>query len=558
MPLSTMLKNFRFTALLLSLLPTLGLLGQVKSAQVQSQLLDSIALQDVPLGAPGIAVGIVQGGKISYERYGGYANLADSTRLDYRSRFNIASNGKQFTALAVLLLIRQGKLHLDDDIRKFFPNLYPRVSTPIAVRHLLTHTSGIRDVYDLWSLQGLTWWKQSFSNSDALAILQRQSELNFAPGSRYLYSNSNYILLAEIVSKVSGVSFVSFTNEMFRSLGMPNTSFVDNYRIITEPIARPYFNFNTWVGYDWVTNLYGDGNLFSTLKDQLRWEQLIQSGEDGGLPVGLIVQSQQLVDTSLTREYGYGLSHGEYKGQPYRYHEGSTGAWKATTVRFGTNDLSIVTLTNSGKTTPSQQTRQMVDLLYGIKSETKFPTSPTEVGLRLEEDEIVGVYQTQDGFTFRFIKRPDGLYLARAGRNDVRIERESANVFRQVFDKAFKQEFQRNAKGEMTVTAYYTSHAPYTLTRPQADWAGFDPSSLNGRYLNTETGVFLTIKFDTERTYQVKIGKNDRSSANLLTPNLLNFDSYNIDIQRSTTGNVSFIFMNSERSRKVRFERVPK
>lgn len=126
------------------------------------------------------------------------------------------------------------------------------VAEPITITHLLTHTSGIRDVYDLMSLQGLTWWEQAFGNHELLNLLRKQTDFNFPPGSSQMYSNSNYILLALIIEAASGESFTAFTDAMFRRLGMPNTSFVEYASAIPGPIARSYFNFNTWTTYDWI------------------------------------------------------------------------------------------------------------------------------------------------------------------------------------------------------------------------------------------------------------------------------------------------------------------
>ena len=142
--------------------------SQVFSQKIQPitdqlvHVLDSIASKDVPKGAPGIATGIVLDGEIIFERYYGFSDLSDSIRIGPNSRFNIASNGKQYTAIAIMKLMEENKLSLDDDIRTFFPELFSNIKDPIQIRHLLNHSSGIRDVYDLWSLQGLTWWEHTF------------------------------------------------------------------------------------------------------------------------------------------------------------------------------------------------------------------------------------------------------------------------------------------------------------------------------------------------------------------------------------------------------------
>lgn len=247
--------------------------AQLKLSELQIAQLDSISTQDVPKEAPGIATAIISKRQIIYRKFAGYENLQTGSEIDANSRFNLASNGKQFTALAILILEEHGKLRLTDDIRMYLPELFVNLSNKISVQNLLNHTSGIRDVYDLWSLQGITWWQETYDNKDVLELLKKQTALNFEPGSKYSYSNSNYILLAEIIERVSKESFVSYTNGIFDKLNMNESSFEDRYDAIKGPIAKAYFNFDTWSNYDWKWNVVGDGNFFSTLNDQMEWEK---------------------------------------------------------------------------------------------------------------------------------------------------------------------------------------------------------------------------------------------------------------------------------------------
>ncbi len=528
------------------------LIGSLTPQQIKS--LGAIAAQDVPKGAPGIATGVVINGKVVYKKYIGYADLTTKTPIGKDSRFNIASNGKQFTAFAVLVLSEEKKLNLDDDIRKFFPDLYPNIKSRISIENLLSHTSGIRDVYDLWSLKGITWWKQTLDNKDVFALLHNQRELNFKPGTRYSYSNSNYILLAEIVGKVTGKSFRAYTNEMFKKLNMPNTKFESDYSNISEPIAKAYFNFSTWRGYNWITNIHGDGNMFSTLDDQLEWEKTLQTNNGETFSRKIIEKSQTLTPNAVNREYGYGLEFGKYRDIEYRFHEGSTGAWKATTVRFP-NNISIVTLTNSGKTIPSFQTRQMADIILGLENrKSGFLTKPKAIGNKVSADSILGIYQNDNGFTFHFEKRNKKIYLVRSGRNDIEIVRESDNVFHQSNDPAFKQDFKKNADGEMEVTAYYVTHAPYTLKRLESDWQGFDFKSLEGKYTNSETNVFFEIKYVSEKTFEIIINGRKRK-ARIISPTKLIADNYSIRIGRAKGGGVKELFLSANRIQRVRFSR---
>ncbi len=543
---------------LIALLAATALTGQVQTifSPDQLQRLNDIAVQDVPKGAPGIATGIVSNGKIVYEKVAGFANLADSILITKDSRFNIASNGKQFTALAVLVLIDEKKILLTDDIRKYLPGLYRGIASKITIENLLNHTSGIRDVYDLWNLQGLTWWKQSFGNKAALALLEKQQALNFKPGTKYLYSNSNYILLTAIVEKVTGKSFVACTNDLFKKLNMPNTSFENDHTKIRGPVAKAYFNFDTWKTYNWIWNVCGDGNLFSTLADQLEWEQILQGKNTTKIKRRILKKSQQLTDHSTINNYGYGLEFGTYKGLKYTFHEGATGAWKATVTRFPEKAVSIVTLTNTGKCTPNTQTRQMADVVFNLKDDAKyFVTKPARVGNFISEDDMIGTYQTDNNFTFQFEKRDSFVYLKRVGRNDVQLEREAANILHQTYDANFKQEFTLNAKGEMEVTAYYTSHAPYTLTKVNSNWAGFNYRSLNGKFLNTETNVTVEIKFINDKNFDVIIGKSDSTKGLLISPTKLLVDNYVLTIEKGA-GVPEILLLSGNRIEKVKFIRM--
>jgi CubicO group peptidase (beta-lactamase class C family) len=525
-----------------------------KFTPLQLKRLDSIATQDVPKGAPGIATGIVCNGKIVYEKVAGFANLTDSTPITKNSRFNIASNGKQFTCLAILVLNDEKKIRLTDDIRKYLPSVFPDLQSKITIENLLNHTSGIRDVYDLWALQGLTWWKHSFNNKDVLKLIEKQEALNFLPGTKYLYSNTNYILLAAIVEKVTGKPFVTYTNGLFKKLNMPNTSFEDDYSKIRGPVAKAYFNFNTWTTYNWIWNVCGDGNIFSTLADQLQWEQILQGSIKSKIKREIIEKSQQLTNNSIIKNYGYGLEFSTYKGLNYKFHEGATGAWKATVVRFFEKNTSIVTLTNTGKATPNTQTRQMADVVFGLKADaTYLVTKPAKAGTFISDEDMIGIYQTEDNFTFQFEKRDSSLYLKRIGRNDVQLEREADNILHQTYDPDFKQEFKRNEKGEMTVTAYYTSHAPYTLTKTVSNWTGFNYEALNGKFLNTETNTVMDITFTGDKNYTVTIGSQDSRKGLLISPAKLLVDSYIIDIDSNSTKK---LLLSSGRIQRVKFIRL--
>lgn len=525
-------------------------LGQTSLSAKQITLLDSIATQDVPKNAPGIATAIIKDGKVIYEKYAGYGNLTDSTLIKNSTRFNIASNGKQFTALAILTLIDKKKLKFSDDIRKWFPNLYPNIKEKITIQSLLNHTSGIRDCYDLWSLQGYTWWEKSFNNNDVLTLIEKQTDLNFQPNTKHLYSNTNYILLALLVEKVSGKTFAEYTNEMFKQLNMPNTSFENDFTKIRGQIARAYFNFDTWTTYNWIWNVCGDGNIFSSLEDQIQWEKLVQGQGSTTFNRKIIAQSQQMVKGSKFNNYGYGLEFGKYKNLTYSFHEGATGAWKATIIRFPQTNVSMITLTNTGKSTPNTQTRQMADVIFELKSgENYVVTKPASIGKYFSEDEVLGTYLAENDFVFTFEKKENKIFLKRIGRNDIELEREADNIFHQKYDTAFKQEFTINSKGEMQVTAYYVSHSPYSLTKSDKIGKEFDFKKNNGDYFNVETNTTININYLDGISYEITL-RNDYKTKGILVSNTkMLVDFYSIEIKDKN------LFLSGDRAKNIKFVR---
>lgn len=521
--------------LLAGLLPRwLPLLAQAPTFALRRQL-DSIATQDVPPGAPGMATAILHHGRLYYQRVAGFAQLPDSQLITPDSRFNIASNAKQYTALAVLLLVNEGRLRLEDDIRQYFPALLPAIRQRISIGHLLQHRSGLRDVYDLWSLQQITWWQQSYTNADALALLQRQQALNFEPGSRYLYSNSNYILLALLVEKLRGQPFAAYMQGLFGQLGMPATRFEDGATPLAGPIAAAYFNFNTWTTYRWQWRVVGDGNLFSSLNDQIRWEQLLAGRGHTMVPLAVWRQLQSFPDTPATQPYGFGLERGLYKGLPCVFHEGATGAWKATVLRFPQEGWVFLTLVNTGKAIPAMQTRQLADAVLGLPASIAEAQPTVPNGQQLQAAELEGVYLTPDYFRFQFVPENDQLRLHRNGRSDVVLQRRDGNTWQQVGDSSFQLSFRRQADEQYTVTAHHPSHAPYTLSRVQANWSGFDASQLSGSFYNEELDLTLQLQPVQGREYRLLIGA-DTNRATLVSPRLLLGGGYAIELPANQPG----------------------
>lgn len=321
----------------------------VLSAQTQQfEKIDLLLNSSIQDNHPGLGVGIIKDGEIIYERYKGLSNLQHQIPFSQKTRSNIASTAKQFTALMILELSLDQKLNLEEDFRKYFPNLYPEVKEEIKIRHLLNHTSGIQEYVNLLADEGPVWWKRvGLNNNDIIDLLEQQKNLAFKPGSNYEYSNSNYIILAMIIEKVTGVSFNDYSNDFFKNMGMIETAFVKRYMEVIPNRANPY---SDWGRGEWwetptVTKTNGDGFLYTTLNDQLIFEQKLQSIND---EQHLLKISQAPIPNSEINSYGFGLKLNDRLNRKAIHHDGVTLGFHAQTLRFPEDKLTIFIISNNG------------------------------------------------------------------------------------------------------------------------------------------------------------------------------------------------------------------
>ncbi|MDX1463659.1 MAG: serine hydrolase domain-containing protein [Marinirhabdus sp.] len=506
--------------------------------------------------SPGLAIGIVKDGEVVYESYRGYANLEHEVPIDETTRFNIASNAKQFNALCILKLVEEGSIRLEDDFRKFLPDYLPEIKAPIQISHLLSHTSGIRDVYDLWALQGKTWWQEFVGNKEALELLRKQKELNFEPGSAYLYSNSNYILLTEIIQKVSDTDFAAFSLQLFESMGMTNTAFLTNYMEVVPNRARPYGNWNGWKEYPSITEIHGDGGLFTTLKDQLIWERIIQNNRGNIVSQHIVNESQKRINTPNSEAYGYGLMFGTYKNVNYCYHDGNTGAYNATFLRFPEQKTAIIVLSNSGSVPTNYVAKQVATIVLGLNmAETTFPAGPSTVTKNFTNNDAIGYYSSDDGNIIRITQKNDTLYRNIYQRDPVRLFQENGSVYHYESNNNLKMAFDTstNVKG---FTIYLASQAPISYKKlPPFEASPSYLTSMEGQFYNQETDTQIKIEHLKGTSYQIT--KNDRTrEAELTYKDLLQMNDYRIQVERNAANKVNGLRIDHGRIKNVKFEKM--
>ncbi len=318
---------------------------------------DVVALTDsvfgrLTLAAPGCVVGVAREGEVLAERAYGLANLEHNVPLTPASILEAGSASKQFTAAAVTLLALEGKLRFDDPVQKHFPEL-PDYGQPVTVRMLLDHTSGLRDWGDIASLGGWPRGSRAYTHPHVLGIIARQRSLNYAPGSRYSYTNSGYSLLAMLVERVSGKPFAEFTRErLFVPLGMTHTSWRDDFRRVVPGRAQAYERSRTGFASMQLDmpfeDTHGHGGLLTTVGDLLKWNESLTRRTLGGALVDSLTRQGVLTDgTTIT--YAAGLVVDEYRGTPRIAHSGSTAGYRAYVARYPEQrDLSVAVLCNTG------------------------------------------------------------------------------------------------------------------------------------------------------------------------------------------------------------------
>jgi CubicO group peptidase (beta-lactamase class C family) len=373
---------------------------------------------------PGMTVGVSLDGETVFMKGYGMANLEYDISNSAESVFHVASISKQFTVFSILLLEEEGKLSLDDEVRKHLPEV-PDFGEPVTVRHLIHHTSGLRDQWELLWLSGFRL-DDIKTNQDVLDLVARQTELNFPPGERHLYSNTGFTLLALIVEKLSGQSFREFTTEhIFEPLGMEHTHFQDDYNRLVKnrsygmsPVRGKGYRRNI-PAFDTV----GATSLFTTAEDLLQWSRNFDGRTVGSNALFEKILKRGRLNNGEQISYAGGLSHGEYNGLRTVGHGGADAGYRAHFERYPDEDLTVVVLANV-PTNPARLARrvakvfladQMVAPKPGITdSDGRQPSADEFVATESYLDDIVGAYYSPELDTkFTIVREEKGLVLVR-------------------------------------------------------------------------------------------------------------------------------------------------
>jgi CubicO group peptidase (beta-lactamase class C family) len=371
------------------------LLASCRGAQAQDgdsrqDAVDKIFAGFAKPASPGCAVGVYRDGKMIYAKGYGLANLEQNVSITPKTLFDIGSTSKQFTAASILLLEKQGKLSLNDDVRKYIPEL-PDYGKKITILHLLNHTSGLRDYLTLMELAGINTDNVT-TDEDALWFVARQKALNFDPGSEWLYSNTGFFLLSVIVKRISGKTLREFAAEnIFTPLKMSDTQFRDDHTQLIPNRALAYEPKENKDGYTLDVSYFeqtGDGAVHTSVEDLLKWDENFYTGQIGGKAFLAEIQEQARLNNGKLLEYAKGLSIENYRGLRTVRHGGSWGGYRAELLRFPEQHFSVACLCNAGNADPEKRAEQTAEVYLAKLMKASEQEKKDQVEKKTEENSL--------------------------------------------------------------------------------------------------------------------------------------------------------------------------
>lgn len=448
--------------------------------------------------SPGCAVGIVKNDSLIFAKGYGMANLEYGIAITPETIFHMASVSKQFTAYSIVLIAKQGKLKLDDDIHKYL-SWFPDLKEKITIRNLLNHTSGIRDHGQLLAIAG-TRLDDVITQDHIVKILSKQQALNFKPGERYSYSNSGFTMLAEIVKSVTGQSLRQFTDSaIFKLLGMSNTHFHDDYTGIVKNRSYSY-NRKDIIHYENSILSFsnaGATSLFTNINDMSKWiinfyDHRVGDQKD----IDQLTQKGKLNNGSEL-DYALGISVGNYKGWKQFSHSGSDAGYRTFIIVFPDLKIGFMVFSNLGDVNPAGRAFKMADLFI-TDTTIKNKDAGQEVGktdssaVILKDaasfEKYMGEYISDEGIQFTFKIDHQKIYWKSYGQASLLMKR-AKDTFSMADDSTVKFVFSATPTKDTIVNEYWPGNnrplSKYIVDTTQPD-----------KQLQTYTGIYYCPELD--------------------------------------------------------------
>ncbi|WP_282043458.1 serine hydrolase domain-containing protein [Winogradskyella flava] len=539
---------------------------RVKISKSTEDSIDSIFYNYDNSTTPGVSVGFIQNGKLIFSKEYGMADLEHNIPIDSSSVFSLASVSKQFTAFAILLLERDGKLSLDDDIKLHLPNLND-FGEKITLRHLASHNSGIRDNTHLLGLKGYTP-DNVITKKDALQIIYDQTELNFEPGKKFNYTNSGYVLLAEVVEKVSGKSFSAFMQEnVFAPLEMESSFVMDDYHRIVKNRANSYEIENGhYVNAPANYSYYGSTNLYTSLTDLTKWTLNFSDHKVGDREIIEKMSALTVLNDGTKYEYGLGQFVGNFNGLEHIYHSGGEAGYRAFLGRFPEQDAAVLLLSNNNTIDAQGKALELANLFLNTNYKNNKITANKSSNFRKVKlsssnlNKYSGSYINPDGYLIREIfVRNDTLIYSRQEQNgrETYLMALNNNTFQFGDNENIQALFTKNKKGESIAilvngeeVELYSKYAP-------KEYSAKELNEFTGNYYSKElnTSYFLEVrdeiliishpKMDTFRLQPIKLDSFVGSS----------WQFRSIEFKRDKSNQINSFRISSGRAQNVLFEK---
>jgi CubicO group peptidase (beta-lactamase class C family) len=488
------------------------------------------------------------------------ADLNQAIAINPRTVFYIASTSKQFTAMSIALLAEQGRISLDDPVRKYVPEL-PDYASGVRIHHLVHHTSGIRDYLGLWGLSGRSF-ADEVPEAVALDLIARQRALDFEPGSRWSYSNSGYFLLSLIVKRVTHGSLRQFADEnIFKPLRMLDTHFHDDKAMIVPRRAEGYEPDRAG-GFHIVRTsfaLVGDGGLLTTIEDLAKWDENFYHnvlGTRGQALIDQVTESGRLNSGEPTR-YGFGLFGDEYRGLKTVEHGGSFIGYRAELLRFPSEHTSIGILCNDYTANPSQMAHRVTDIVLADRlSPAQATAGKGEAGVSVPAaalDRLAGRYEVGPGFVVEFRRGAGGLEAVLGG-NPIPLTARADTAFTN--PSGGEIVFGRGAKGEPTVLAKaFGMDRPAPKLGPVPVLTDADRQALVGRYASDELDTVYEIATKGD-ALEVRARLGEWRPLKPQVRDAFTEGGAKLEFDRDKRGAVTGFRLSAARSQNIRFVRV--
>ena len=520
------------------------------------------------LDGPGATVAVMKDGEMLYSKGFGSAQIEYAIPNEPSTIFHVASVSKQFTVYAVMLLVQDGKVSWDDDVRKYIPEL-PDFGNTITLRHLAAHTSGLRDQWNLLSAAG---WRMDdvITKEQIMTLLSRQQDVNFDPGDEYLYCNSGYTLLAETVARVSGKSLDEFTQErMFIPLNMNNTLFYEDHERIVKNRSYSYQMVDDIYKKDVLSySIAGATSLFTTAEDLCTWGHHMNNPTTETEDIIREMNTLAKLNNGETFGGAMGQFVNSHNGHQQIQHGGADAGYRTYLTRFPEQQLVIAVLSNYANFNPGQKALAIADMLL---PEDEHDTAEEEVQVGFVEREYLDLNRTElEAFEGTFWNEPDSysrrlyvndsgkLMYNRGGNNESELKPiDNETLQMQDVDVDLLVTFQE-IEGTRTMVVTINGGEPIVSSE-------YTPSSFTEEELEQFAGMYHSEELDTH--YELHVEKGQLIATHLRTGDIelspIKDDQFDgnrwyfgtVLFERDSDGNVSGLLMSSGRVRDLRFSR---